>query len=108
MTKLYPPKLFFCQNRQFATEKNDVMEMKSLFDKAVADSNSINVKQDHELSLRLFSLYKQATKGDINIEPPHNCDVKAKAEFDAWASLKGKSIKDAQIEFIVLVYELKY
>lgn len=109
MTKLYPPKLFYCQNRHFATEKNNVMEMKSLFEKAVADSNSINIKQDNETSLRLFSLYKQATKGDINIEPPQsNCDMKAKAEFDAWASLRGKSIKDAQIEFIVLVYELKY
>ena len=107
MTKLYPPKLFYCQNRQFATEKNNLMEIKSLFEKAVAESNSIILKQDNDTSLRLFSLYKQATKGDINIELPHNCDM-AKAEFDAWASLKGKSIKDAQIEFIVLVYKLKY
>ena len=107
MTKLYPPRLFYCQNRHFATEKNNVMEMKSLFDKAVAESNAINLKQDNETSLRLFSLYQQATKGDINVERPHNCDM-AKAEFDAWASLKGKSIKDAQIEFIVLVYKLKY
>ncbi len=108
MPKLLPPKIFYCQNPLFAAPKNDMMEMKSLFEKAVADSNLINVKQDNETSLRLFSLYKQATKGDINIEPPQSSgDIMAKAEFDAWASLKGKSIKDAQIEFIVLVYELK-
>ena len=106
MTKFYPPKIFCCQNRKFATEKNNVMEMKSLFEKAVAESNSIILKHDNETSLKLFSLYKQATKGDINIELPHNCDM-AKAEFDAWASLKGKPIKDAQIEFIVLVHKLK-
>lgn len=108
MPKLLPPKIFYCQNPLFAAPKNDMMEMKSLFEKAVAESNSLNEKLSNETSLRLFSLYKQATKGDIDIEGPGNPhDIAAKAEFDAWASLKGKSIKDAQSEFIVLVCELK-
>jgi diazepam-binding inhibitor (GABA receptor modulating acyl-CoA-binding protein) len=105
MTKLLPPKLFYCQNPLFEAEKNNVMEMKLLFKKAVTESNSMNVRPGNETLLRLYSLYKQATKGDINNEQPGNLEEKAK--FDAWASLKGKSRKDAQSEFIALVYKLK-
>ncbi len=108
MIKLSPPKLFYCQNPLFAPAKNNMMEMKSLFEKAVAESNVIKVRLSDETSLRLYSLYKQATKGDIDIEGPGStADIGAKAEFDAWASLKGKSVRDAQSEFIVLVNKLK-
>ncbi|MEJ7681187.1 MAG: acyl-CoA-binding protein [Segetibacter sp.] len=108
MIKFSPPKLFYCQNPLFAPDKNDMMEMKLLFEKAVAESNAIKVRLSDDTSLRLYSLYKQATKGDIDIEGPRNpYDMVAKAEFDAWASLKGKSIKDAQSEFIVLMNKLK-
>lgn len=108
MIKLSAPKLFYCQHPVFVPGKNGMTEMTSLFEKAVAESNSINVQLSAETSLRLHSLYKQATKGDIDSDTPENpCDIATKAEFDAWASLKGKSIEDAQSEFIVLVSELK-
>ncbi len=108
MTKLYPPKLFFCQNPFFMADKNNVMEMKSLFEKAVAESNLIDTGAGSETLLLLYSLYNQATKGDIDIEPPANFfDEAEKAKYNAWASLKGKSTKDAQNEYIMLVYELK-
>ncbi len=108
MTKLYPPKLFYCQNPLFAPDKNNMIEIKSLFEKAVAESILIHARPDSEALLRLYSLYEQATKGDINIGPPLNsCDAGTKAKYDAWASLKGKSIKDAQSEYIMLVHELK-
>lgn len=108
MIKLYPPKLFYCQNPLFLADKNNVMEIKLLFEKAVAESVLINVKPADKTLLQLYSLYKQATKGDINIAPPINAyDSAAKAKYDAWASLKGKSIKDAQSEYIMLVHKLK-
>lgn len=108
MNKLYPPKLFYCKNPLFSAEKNDVSELKLLFEKAVAESFLINVRLDNETLLQLHSLYMQATKGDIDIDPPQNFyDLYAKAKYDAWASLKGKSIKDAQSEYILLVYKLK-
>lgn len=108
MTKLSPPKLFFSRNPLFTPDKNNVTEMKLLFEKAVAESISINIRPGNEIALRLHSLYRQATKGDINIENYGNLsDAIAKEEYDAWAALKGKSIKDAQSEFIVLVNELK-
>lgn len=108
MTKLYPPKIFYCQNPFFAPDKNNVMEMKSLFEKAVAESISINVNSGNETALKLYSLFKQATKGDIDIEPlGSSFDDDTKAKYDAWAALKGKSIRDAQCEYVLLVHELK-
>ena len=108
MIKLYPPKLFYCQNPLFTPGENNVMEIKSLFDRAVAESNFILKSPGDEIVLRLYSLYQQATKGDIDLKTPVNTfDFAEKAKYEAWASLKGKSKKDAQTEYIKLVYKLK-
>jgi acyl-CoA-binding protein len=84
------------------------MEVKSLFDKAVEESKNFKEKPSNDTLLQLYSLYKQATIGDVNIEPPANpFDFVAKAKFEAWAALKGKSSKDAQQEYTNLVEKLK-
>jgi acyl-CoA-binding protein len=42
--------------------------------------------------LQLYSLYKQATEGDIAGDPPSNpFDFVAKAKYEAWAELSGKT-----------------
>lgn len=107
MTKLNPPNLFYCQSRKYLQEENNFLEINSLFEKAVAKSTSINTKLNKEDLLMLHSLYNQATKGDFDFDTSNKIIDVTKAEFQAWASLKGKSIKDAQSEYIVLVYELK-
>jgi acyl-CoA-binding protein len=109
MTKLLAPKLFQCKNPLFSAEKYNVMEMQSLFDKAVKESDSINtIRFGNKTLLKLYSLYKQATEGDAGSETPvKHFDNTEKAKYNAWASLKGKSIKDAQCEYIMLVYKLK-
>jgi acyl-CoA-binding protein len=84
------------------------MEVKSLFNKAVEESKNFKEKPSNDALLQLYSLYKQATIGDANIEPPANpFDFVAKAKYEAWAALKGKSSKDAQQEYINLVEKLK-
>lgn len=108
MTKLYPPKLFYCQNPLFTTAENDVLEIRSLFDKAVAESNLINTTLQNQVLLQLYSLYKQATEGDIDVKArAAKVSFEEKEKYDAWASLKGKSMKDAQTEYIMLVNKLK-
>jgi diazepam-binding inhibitor (GABA receptor modulating acyl-CoA-binding protein) len=58
--------------------------------------------------LQLYSLYKQATDGDVNTEPPSNpFDFVAKAKYNAWSALKGKSTADAMKEYVDLVKKLK-
>ena len=72
------------------------MELKEQFEKAVSESKSLPQKPDNETLLQLYSLYKQATDGDVNTEPPTNMfDFVNKAKHDAWSSLKGKSPEDA-------------
>ena len=79
-----------------------------MFDTAVEESNNLTEKPSNDTLLQLYSLYKQATEGDINIDPPSNpFDFVAKAKFDAWAALKGKSKETAMKEYIDLMSKLR-
>lgn len=83
------------------------MELKQNFEQAVADSKAIPSRPDNETLLRLYSLYKQATEGDINAEPPGMFDFVAKAKYDAWTKLKGVTAEDAMQQYIAVVERLK-
>jgi diazepam-binding inhibitor (GABA receptor modulator, acyl-CoA-binding protein) len=83
------------------------MELKDNFDNAVVESKQITTRPDNEILLQLYSLYKQATEGDINSDPPGMFDFVAKAKHDAWTKLKGTSAEDAMQQYIVVVEGLK-
>jgi acyl-CoA-binding protein len=84
------------------------MELNSLFEQAVADSKNLPEKPGNDILLQLYSLYKQSTDGDVNIEAPSNpFDFVAKAKFNAWEELKGKSKAVAMQEYIDLITKLK-
>ena len=79
------------------------MELKEQFDRAVADSKQLPSRPDNYTLLRIYSLYKQATEGDINAEPPGMFDFVAKAKYDAWVKLKGISSENAMEQYVSLV-----
>lgn len=82
--------------------------MKELFEKAVAESKTLSEKPSNETLLKLYSLYKQATEGDVNTEAPANpFDFVNKAKYEAWSGLKGKSKDEAMNEYVNLVNSLK-
>jgi diazepam-binding inhibitor (GABA receptor modulator, acyl-CoA-binding protein) len=84
------------------------MELKDQFEKAAADSKNLNAKPDNETLLQLYSLYKQSTEGDVNSEAPSNpFDFVAKAKYQAWEALKGKTKELAMGEYVELVNKLK-
>lgn len=84
------------------------MDLTALFEQAVADSKSLSDRPSNDTLLQLYSLYKQATEGDINIDPPANpFDFVSKAKYEAWAGLKGKTKETAMQEYIQLVSKLK-
>lgn len=83
------------------------MELTQAFEQAVADSKSLSDRPSNETLLLLYSLYKQATEGDVNGEAPTMFDFVAKAKYEAWSSLQGKSREAAQQEYINLVQKLK-
>ncbi|MBC7902779.1 MAG: acyl-CoA-binding protein [Gemmatimonadaceae bacterium] len=83
------------------------MEVKTLFEQAVSDSKSLPDRPSNETLLQMYSLYKQATEGDANGEAPNMFDFVAKAKYEAWSSLKGKTSEAAMQEYIALVDKLK-
>jgi acyl-CoA-binding protein len=84
------------------------MELKEQFEQAVADSKQLTERPSNDILLQLYSLYKQATEGDVNTEPPSNpFDFVAKAKYEAWSSLKGKTKDDAMKDYIGTVQKLK-
>jgi len=84
------------------------MDVKVLFDQATAESQTLSERPSNETLLQLYGLYKQATEGDVNVDPPSNpFDFVSRAKYDAWASLKGQSRETAMKEYVVLVNKLK-
>lgn len=84
------------------------MELKSQFDQAVTDSKALSQKPDNSTLLSLYSLYKQATEGDVSNDAPSNpFDFVAKAKYNAWEEQKGKTKDAAMQEYIDLVAKLK-
>lgn len=84
------------------------MDLTALFEQAVADSKSLSDRPSNDTLLQLYSLYKQATEGDINIDPPANpFDFVSKAKYEAWAGLKGKAKESAMQDYVQLVSKLK-
>lgn len=84
------------------------MDIKSLFEQAVVNSKTLSEKPDNETLLQLYSLYKQATEGDVSGDAPSNpFDFVAKAKYNAWESLKGVTHEAAMQQYIDLVTKLK-
>lgn len=84
------------------------MELHEQFMDAVECSKKLMSKPDNNTLLQLYSLYKQATEGDVQGGPPENSfDFVGKAKYKAWESLKGKSHEEAMREYVYLIGTLK-
>ncbi|WFD37805.1 acyl-CoA-binding protein (ACBP)/diazepam binding inhibitor (DBI)/endozepine (EP) [Malassezia japonica] len=64
------------------------------------------LKVNQAQQLKVYSLYKQATEGDINTQRPGLLDQTGRYKWDAWNSVKGKSSEDAKKEYVQLFFEL--
>ena len=84
------------------------MELKELFEAAIANSKTLSEKPDNDTLLKLYALYKQSTEGDNTGEDPANVfDFVAKFKHEAWAKLAGTSKETAMQEYVDLVTKLK-
>jgi diazepam-binding inhibitor (GABA receptor modulating acyl-CoA-binding protein) len=84
------------------------MDLKTLFAQAVEESKNLSDRPSNDTLLQLYSLYKQATEGDVNVDPPANpFDFVSKAKFEAWAGLKGKTQDAAMQDYVDLIGKLK-
>lgn len=82
-------------------------DLKKTFEQAVADSKNLPEKPDNQTLLQIYSLYKQATSGDVEGKRPGFTDMVGRAKWDAWNTLKGKSADEAMQEYVDLIEGLK-
>jgi diazepam-binding inhibitor (GABA receptor modulator, acyl-CoA-binding protein) len=82
-------------------------DLQSRFDQAMADSKNLPDRPDNMTLLKIYALYKQASRGDADGERPGFADMVGRAKWDAWNALHGKSADEAMQEYIDLIESLK-
>ncbi|MFC9549571.1 acyl-CoA-binding protein [Rhodococcus sp. NPDC056960] len=79
-------------------------------DQAFADAqenvNRLTSRPANEELLRLYALFKQGSKGDVEGKRPGRFDMVKRAKYDAWAELAGTSSADAKQGYVDLVARL--
>jgi len=83
------------------------MSLKDDFENAVIESKKLPEKPSNEDLLKLYSLYKQGTEGDVHGEKPGLFDFVAKAKYEAWTERKGMEKDQAMGSYIELVKKLQ-
>ena len=81
--------------------------LKASFDAAVAASKQLPDKPDNMTLLKIYSLYKQSSEGDVEGKRPGFTDMVGRAKYDAWAAVKGKGKDEAMQEYVDLIESLK-
>lgn len=76
------------------------------FDTAAENVKKLKTQPGNDDLLMLYSLYKQATVGDVNTTRPGMLALKEKAKWDAWEKQKGTSKEDAQKKYVTKANEL--
>jgi len=76
------------------------------FQKAQQQVKELKETPSNETLLELYSLYKQASEGDVSGKRPGMFDLKGRAKFDAWTSKKGTSKDEAENKYVSLVNDL--
>lgn len=82
-------------------------DLNTLFEAAVAGSKNLSSRPDNDTMLKIYSLYKQATNGDVSGSRPGMFDMVGRAKFDAWSKLKGTAQDDAMQQYVDLIESLK-
>jgi len=84
-------------------------DLKAKFDATVdyVQNGEGDFQPSNELKLKMYSLFKQATEGDVSGKKPGMMDFVARAKFSAWEELKGMSSEEAMQQYIDAVEELK-
>lgn len=81
-------------------------DLKSRFEQASKDVQSLPERPDNDTLLRLYALYKQGSEGDVSGPKPGFFDFVGTAKYEAWAKLKGTTSEEAMKKYIDLVKKL--
>lgn len=82
-------------------------DLEKLFSKAAADAKQLPDRPDNETMLKLYSLFKQGSEGDVSGEKPGFFDFVATAKYEAWENLSGMEPDEAKQKYVDLVNRLR-
>ena len=81
-------------------------DLKAQFEQAQKDVKTLTKRPSNEDLLALYSLFKQATDGDVKGARPGMLDMVGRAKYDAWAKLKGTKADQAMKNYLGVVERL--
>lgn len=82
-------------------------DLQTLFETAVAESKNLSTRPSNDTLLKIYSLYKQGTSGDVSGKRPGMFDMVGRAKYDAWAQLSGTDQEAAMQQYVDLINSLK-
>ncbi|MBF0228739.1 MAG: acyl-CoA-binding protein [Desulfamplus sp.] len=82
-------------------------DLNAKFEQAGKDVQTLTKKPDNDTLLKLYSIFKQGSVGDVTGKRPGMTDFKGRAKYDAWAKLQGTPQDKAKQDYIDLVAKLK-
>ena len=78
-------------------------DLDARFAAAAEASKTLPKRPDNDTLLQMYSLFKQATVGDVEGKRPGFTDMVGRAKYDAWAKIKGMPAEDAKAAYTDLV-----
>ena len=82
-------------------------DLKTQFQKAAEDVKKLTERPDNDTMLRLYSLYKQGSEGDVSGPKPGFFDFVGTAKYEAWEKLSGTTPESAMKKYVELVKKLR-
>ena len=82
------------------------MALEDDFRSAQERVKTLKTRPSNDTLLELYSLFKQATEGDVQGKRPGMLDLKGRAKYDAWAGRKGLGKEAAMQQYVALVERL--
>jgi acyl-CoA-binding protein len=82
------------------------MALEDDFRSAQERVKTLTTRPSNDTLLELYSLFKQASEGDVQGKRPGMLDLKGRAKYDAWAGRKGLGREAAMQQYVALVDRL--
>ena len=82
------------------------MALEDDFRSAQERVKTLKTRPSNDTLLELYSLFKQASEGDVQGKRPGMLDLKGRAKYDAWAGRKGLGREAAMQQYVALVERL--
>ena len=81
------------------------MDLKQRFEASIEKGKGLP-SQSNETLLELYSLYKQATVGDVQGDAPSGFDFRGAAKYAAWEKRRGMTQDEAMQAYVDLIDKL--